>query len=71
MGSSSLNLSIDKITYVPFFPRISLAASSIDMDSVTFPSIFINTSPASIPARLAGEFSVGAITMIKLSLFPI
>ena len=60
-----------KTTEEPFLPRISFAASSIDIDSVSSPSILIRTSPAIIPALFAGESSVGAITVITLSLFPI
>ena len=63
MSSDSPNLLMLSTTLEPFLPRISLAASSIVKFFVSLPSILIMISPLKIPARFAGELSIGVITV--------
>ncbi len=69
VGESGLRTST--VTSVPASPRICLATSSTVWPSVGLPFTPTIRSPALIPARSAGEPSIGAITVTCSSRNPI
>ena len=66
---ASLTGRIVRVTVVPLGPRTFPTASSTVMPSTVAPSMWVTTSPASMPALSAGDSSIG-LTMTSWQVGP-